>query len=86
VQGLTALEYSKFTTFEGSAAGLRVLATGWKTAVNRDSVGSMAKRGAKAWSQYLGDQYAPFEEFSSNHLLGYSRSIEVGYLGNGKSS
>jgi hypothetical protein len=47
VQGLTALEYSKFTTFEGSAAGLRVLSTGWKTAVNCDSAGSMASEGQK---------------------------------------
>jgi hypothetical protein len=82
VQGLAALEYLKFITFEASAAGSLVALTGWKTAVNCDSEGARGGRRAKAGKQYLGDRYTPLAEFKSNHDLGYSRAVKVRYLGN----
>ena len=85
VQGLAALEYLKFTTFEASAAGPLVAPTGWKTMVNCDSDGATDTWRAKARNRYLSDQYAPLEQFISNQQLGYSRAVKVGYLGNSES-
>ena len=48
VQGLTALEYLKFTTSEASVAGALVALTGWKTAANCDSEGATTGRRPKA--------------------------------------
>jgi hypothetical protein len=42
VQGLAALEYLKFTTFEALAAGPPVVPTAWKNALNCDSEGAAA--------------------------------------------
>jgi hypothetical protein len=86
VQGLTALEYLKFTTSEASVAGALVHPTGWKSAAYCDFEGGTRGRSAKAENWYLSDQYTPLEEFRSNHSLGYSGAVKVRYLGNGESS